>query len=179
MKNQKVTNLQKVEQILLDINANMTDMQIVEQSQNQTTCTFDGHIGADVNLQGTWIYSMDNPSQNSREYTYEEAKLMTQGQQFATVGVKNGLAILEPTASSEPANMFWVVSAQYGADGVVTKTNDADRQLQVFHAQNETAEAVIEQICATIAQSKQKAVAKKLSTLQLSPEHTTDDERTK
>lgn len=129
---------------------------------------FKGKIGPDVKFTGKWVRAVEQTAGIACEYKYEEIDLAAQGQPIARLGTKNDFMNLAAKRKSAPTKMFWVVSPKYDDKGCVTKANEATKQLQVFHAQDETADNVIDEICDIVAYSKAKAAAdKKYSELNL------------
>ena len=151
-----MTNYERVAKLLAEINARSK-----ETKNNSTSKQLTGKIGTDVTYQGKRASGVNPQDKTSYEYTYEEFELASQGQPLATIGRKNGFINSDQRRKPIPTNTVWVISPRYEDNGIESKTIEAVNQLHVYHAPDETADSVIDEICDTVAYSKAKAAADK------------------
>lgn len=168
MEHYEMTNLQRIEKILLAINGRKFDQKSTQSVQKRTAGLLTGRIGADVTYRGNWVGAVDRPAGNPYKYASEDVKLMLNGQEFASISVKNDVTHIAQKRNQVKSTIVQVFSPHYRNGGCVTKTIEAVNQLHVFHAPNETPDQVINQICDLVAYSKAKdAYDKKFSELNI------------
>ena len=164
----EMTNLARVEKLLADINARRKNKNINRGLKNKITEFSSGKLGSDVAFKVKRVCETNSQNKTNPEYDYEEVELMAQGQPLAKMGLKKGFLNLGYKRKPIPTTIAWVTSPRYGEDGCVSKSIEAVKQLHVFHAPDETADSVIDEICDVVAYSKAKAAAdKKFGTLNL------------
>lgn len=150
-----MSNLQRVKQIVDNVNAWKIDTKEPNKSKFAMDGNFTGKMGVNVFFTGHWLYATDRPSGNPNKYASEEIRLLKYNYQFATIKVKNGFTHNVDKRNQVPATVYQVFSPKYQQEsGHLGENIEATNQLQVFCGPNETADSVLDEICDTIAYSK-------------------------
>lgn len=178
------TNRQKMEDLLVEIyrESNFREM-IVRDRDHETLYLFDGKLGDQVTFNGGF-FDGDNADRSrveinleyqgnalariATEHGFINPRLMALWSGFVPFPSLHGIEETQPIADTTDINVISPRWAEVNGVCDTTYTKDLKKQLTVFHSPFETVDAVIAQICAVVAHSKDHAViAKKLSKLNL------------
>jgi|GEM_PF-2572560 len=156
MENFEITNYDRVEKLLLEINATKKNLKTTKLPDNKVVTQFAGKLGADVSYTGEVVRLLGKQNEIPRESTYRDIRIAAHGELLAIISAKNALTDGAQKRKSVRTNSIWVISPQCKEDGVDSKSIEALNQLHVLHAPDETADSVIDHICDEIAYSKAK-----------------------
>ena len=121
---------------------------------------FFGKLGADVAFYGTRVYANNARSELANEkYPDERIKFLFQKKVFANVNVKHVFILKNDKQEASLATSIQFFSPRCGKNDMLTKEKEGLKQLQIFHAPDETADEVIDAFYDTIAYSMAKRLA--------------------
>lgn len=135
------TNLQIIEKILADIYSRKRPLK--NGVQNEQEGEFFCKLGARMVCYGSWTSAKKQEGHTEDKYANERIKLVAHGQIIANINIKR-----------DAREVIQVFSARCGDNASLTREIAAQKQLQVFHAEDETADQVINVISNEIALSK-------------------------
>lgn len=138
-----------MEKILADIYSRKRPLK--DGIQSDKSGEFFCKLGANVACYGSWTSAENQQGHAEEKYARERIKLLSHGQIIANINIKH-----------DAREIIQIFSARCGDNGVLSRENTATKQLQIFHAEDETADGVINFINNKIALSKaEKAYADK------------------
>lgn len=135
------SNLQIIEKILADIYSRKRPLK--DGIQSDKSGEFFCKLGANVACYGSWTSAENQRGHAEDKYARERIKLLSHGQIIANINIKH-----------DAREIIQVFSARCGDNGILSRENLANKQLQIFHAPDETADDVVNTINNEIALSK-------------------------
>lgn len=153
-------NLQIIEKVL----SKAYDRKRVINTEKSPTNEHEGHywgkLGADVAYYGHWVAADDELKQADVKYANERIKFVINGgQPFANINIKHGLTPETEKYKAMPTTTIQFFSPRCGDNGVLTREKNGLKQLQIFHAPDETADSAINDFYDVIAYSIAKRLA--------------------
>ena len=148
-----LTNFARINRILKDIDGRKVNFKNVPNSLCKDGRPYFGKIGDDVTFTCS-LRKVDRSVGYNFKYATEQVRLMSRGEKLGIICVCNEWVRLPQKRDKIPTTKIKVYSPNYENDGVITKTIEANNQLLVFHAPDETADSVIDNICDAVAYSR-------------------------
>ncbi len=147
-----LTNLQVVEGLLSEIHKRKKNVYIDDVNANPNEEHYMGRLGAHITFYGTKI--KDQTGQFSEKCVQEKIKLLDRGQGLVNFNIKHSMTTAKLECDSIEVKVIQVFSPRYSTNQCLTKENLATKKLQIFHAPDENANSLINNICDAIAYSK-------------------------
>lgn len=150
--NEQATNLRVVEKLLADIYSRK--MAIEDRLHPEKQGSFFCKLGAYVACYGSWLSDKNQIDHATDKYASERIKILAHGQIIANINVKHSMNDFGGKRAPMPMSVIQVFSPNCGDNGYLSRESEGLKQLQVFHASDETMDSVINRLKDQIAHSK-------------------------